>query len=254
MRTITAVLALAAFTLPATAGPIDAWQYRTTLRTDQSPGAGPVYWPGETAYPLGNSPAFGVVASGVPEWQPAFPAYPSANFALAHFGALTPYIATEPTFPEVSGGGQYFLDLEIRDAEGRVGMLTFSGNFFAGWWGEHGYAGPDNTPATGSIWLGRVRYDVQLSYGAGGPYYQQDGDGNWYPSWYAVDPVPYQNGSYWSEDSGAFYAEITPAATPEPGTLMLAAIGFGSLVTARRFRVVPHGNGLALMRAIGLKV
>jgi hypothetical protein len=233
MRTLAAVFALAAFALPAAAGPIDTFQYRTTLTTDWSPGPGPVYWPGETAYPLGDSPLFGVVTRGVPQWQPAFPAYPSANFALAHFGAFTPYIAASEPFPEVSGGGRYYLNLEIRDADGRIGSTLFAGNFSAGWWYEHGYAYPDLDVASAAIWLGRARYDVRLSYGSGGPYYMQDADGNWYPGWYASDPVPYQNGTYWSEDSGAFYAEITPTAAPEPGTLVLVCIGLGGLLFRR---------------------
>ncbi len=237
MRTLAAFFALTASALPAAAGPIDSWQYRTTLTTDWWSGPGPASWPGETAYPLGYSPLFGIVTSSVPEWQQASPAYPSANFALVHPGALTPYIAAGvPPFPEVSGSGRYYLNLEIRDADGRVGSALFTGNFSAGWWDEHGYAYPDLDVASAAIWLGRTRYDVRLSYGSGGPYYTQDIDGNWFPGWYASDPVPYQNGAYWSEASGSFYAEITPTATPEPGTLALAGLGLCGLLAARRIR------------------
>jgi hypothetical protein len=250
MRTLAAVFVLLAAALPAAAGPIDSWQYRTSLRTDQAPGAGPVSWPGETAYQLGHAPEFGVVTSSVPDWEQASPAYPSANFALVHPGTFTPFItAGGPLFPEVSGGGRYFLDLEIRDAEGRVGVASFSGDFSAGWWGEHGSAWPifDTIPTpdgagipvqpiypSGAIWLGRTRYDVRLDYGFGGPYYMQDADGNWFSGWFAADPVPFQNGGYWSEYSGSFYAEITPTATPEPGTLALAGIGLCGVLAARR--------------------
>jgi hypothetical protein len=219
---------------PEPPGPDYSWQYRTTLTTYLPPGPGPASWPGSTSYPLGSAPMFGVVTSSPPDWQSASPAYPSADFALVFPGALTPYIAANgPPFPEVSGSGRYYLNLEIRDADGRVGSALFAGDFSAGWWGEHGYAYPDLDVASAAIWLDRTRYDVQLHYGSGGPYYQQDIDGNWYPGWYPVDSIPFHDGTYWTEGNGAFYAEITPVAAPEPGTLALAGIGLGGLLVRR---------------------
>jgi hypothetical protein len=216
-----------------------SWQYRSTLSAFTLWGSGPgaAYWPGETAYVMGYSPLFGVVTRGERDWSATYPPYPSANFALVFPGTLTPYIAASgPPFPEVNGSGRYSLDFEIRDAAGRVGSALLVGNFSAGWSGEGGYAYPDLETASAAIWLGRTRYDVQLHYGSGGPFYQQDADGNWYPAWFASDPIPYQNGGYWSENSGSFYAEITPVAAPEPGTLALAGVGLCGLLAVRRVR------------------
>jgi hypothetical protein len=187
---------------------------------------------------MGFSPMFGVIARDTPGWSAPSPAYPSANFALIHPGSFTPYIAAsgEP-FPEVSGSGRSYLNLEIRDSDGRMGSALFTGNFSSGWWGENGYAYPDLDVASAAIWLGRTRYDVRLSYGpGGGPYYTQDANGNWYPGFFAADPIPYPSGGYWTEDSGSFYAEITPTATPEPGTLLLAGLGLIGLLAVRRAR------------------
>src|SRR4051812_24672565 len=122
MRTLAAIFALLAFALPATAGPIDSWQYRTTLsaQTIWGPDTLPSPWPGERPYLMGFSPMFGVIARDTPDWSTPSPAYPSANFALIHPGALTPYIeADQPPFPDVGGSGRYYLNLDIRDADGR---------------------------------------------------------------------------------------------------------------------------------------
>lgn len=224
---------------PEPSGPINSWQYRSTIGAYTLWGThpGPALGPGEYAYLMGYSPMFGVAIRGESDWSATYPAHPSADFALVFPGTLTPYIAAAgPPFPEVSGSGRYGLDLEIRDAEGRVGSALLVGGFTAGWSAEGGYAYPDIETASAAIWLGRTRYDVQLHYGSGGPFYQQDAEGNWYPGFYAVDTIPYQNGGYWMESSGSFYATITPVAAPEPGTLALAGIGLCGLLGARRLR------------------
>jgi hypothetical protein len=149
MRLLLAACALTACARPAAAGPLDTWAYRTTLNTTLLPGPGPAQ-PGETAYPLGADPAFGVVAAGVADWAPAFPAHPGAGFSVVTLGRLTAFTAADdPRGMTLGGSGEYALGVELRDAAGRTGAVTFRGRFEAGWWGEYGYASPvwDEEPA-----------------------------------------------------------------------------------------------------------
>jgi PEP-CTERM motif len=237
MRLLLAACVLTACAGPLAAGPLDPWQYRTTLVTDLSPGTGPALQPGETAYPLGADPAHGVIAAGVADWAPAYPAYPGAGFSVVTVGRLTPYIAADNLRGvNVTGGGQFALDVELRDAAGRTGVVSFRGRFDAGWSDEFGHASPVWTDApSGSVWLGGTRYDVRLDYGWP-PQYMQMEDGSWVPVRYAVDPALIHDGDYWSMTSGVIFATVTPTATPEPGTLALAGLGLGGLLLRRRVR------------------
>jgi hypothetical protein len=250
MRLLTTAVLLAAAS-PATAGPIDTLQYRTTLRTDRPVTPWLASPPGETAYLLAGSPTFGVVVTNSPDWSPASPVYPGANFATFGTGGFTPFTAAESVDDlEVGGGGSYALDVELRDAAGRVGVVSFHGQFQAGWWGGHGFAwlvfdtipGPDGAGIppqpvypTGSVWLGRTRYDLRLDNGWP-PSYGQNEDGSWSEVWYPADPVPQRDGGYWTEGSGNFYATLTSAQTPEPSTLLVAGIGACGAWAARRRR------------------
>ena len=247
MRLLTAAALLVILATPAIAGPLDTLQYRATFRTDQPSIPGPAQLPGETAYLLSGPPTFGVVAGEVRDWTAIAPAYPSAGFSVIHLGSLTPFTAAERVDNlEVNGDGRYTLDVEFRDASGRVSAVSLSGAFSAGWWGGHGSASPIFVPPDhegglggppwGTFWLGSSRYGVQLGYGAGGPFYTQNENGDWQAIWYAVDPIPIRNGGYWTEGSGSFYATITPIQTPEPGTLILAAMGVCVVWFARRHR------------------
>lgn len=250
MRFLTVALLVAA-AAPAAAGPLDSLQYRTTLRTDRPTTAGPAAQPGETDYLLGGPPTFGVAAVSFPAWAAADPAYPGAAFSLIRSGGLIAFWAAGRT-GDASAGGRYALDVELRDAAGRVGHVSYAGTFSAwwswagGWWDngltfDEGRAAPDIDPADSrrSVWLGPTRYDVELGFGLGGPYYQQDADGAWQQVWYADDPGVYRQGGYSIEGSGAFYAIVTPAQTPEPATLILASVGVCVSWAARRRRSAP---------------
>lgn len=223
---------------------MDPIQYRTTLRTDRPIVSGPTHGPGEAAYELSASQAVGVVASGVPDWTAAGPAYPGAGFVVAPLGALTPFSQGRftDTMPVVEYDGRFTLDVEVRDAQGRSGRVTVAGGFTSGWDGDRAFLGPAfDGPELASVWLGSARYDVRVGFGWT-PQYQQRDDGRWEEVWNAVDPVPVADGPYWVESVGGFYATITPAATPEPGTLLLAMVGLGGAFAARRvgrFRVRP---------------
>ena len=246
MRIPVAFVAITLTAAPAVAGPLDTLEYRSTLRTNLAPAVGPTVQTGEVAYRMGAEPAFGVIASSYAGWSPAYPAYPSANFSVVQLGGFSAFAAAEDLrHLEVGGQARYFLDVEIRDAAGHVGVLSFSGRFEAAWSHENGSAWPVFDPVTpggnagappvpwppsGSIWLGPTRYDVRLEYGLVGPDYSQNDDGTWYESFYAVDPAQVRDGAYWVEASGGFYAYLTPAATPEPGTLALAAVGLAGLM------------------------
>jgi len=242
MRSLLAACVLTACAGPLAAGPLDTtWQYRTTLSTTLRPGPGPATQPGGTAYTLGTDPAYGVIATGIADWTPASPAYPGAGFSVVPLGQLTSFTTVNDTRSlNVSGGGQFVLDVEIRDAAGRTGVMSFRGPLVAGWWGEFGYASPTWTDApTGSMWLGKTRYDVRLDYGWP-PEYMQMEDGSWVPLRHAVDPALIHDGDYWMMTSGMIFAAITPVATPEPGALALAGIGLGGLLLGRRvWRIAP---------------
>lgn len=217
---------------------MDPIQYRTTLRTNLPPGPGPTHLPGETAYTLPAPLPIGVVAGGVPDWTTADLAYPSAGFAVAPFGNLTPFTPERftDTFPAVEGGGRFTLDADFRDAQGHAGRVTVTGTFTSEWDGDRAFLGPSfDGPELASFWLGQNRYDMRLGYGWT-PQYRQRDDGGWEEVWNAVDPVPQQDGAYRVEAVGDFYATITPAATPEPGTLLLAGVGLGGLFVGRRVR------------------
>ena len=213
MKRLTATILHLALAVPVAAGPLDTLQYRVTLHTDRPIAAGFATQPWETAYLLADSPAFGVVVTNSSEWGSVSAAYPRASFSLIGAGGFTPFVSTMNIDSlEIVGGGEYTLGMEFRDAAGHQSVLSFTGSFFAQWWSGHGYASPvylppdhqggPGGPPSGSFWLGGTRYNVQLGYGSGGPYYTQDADGNWGESWYAVDPVPFWDGGYWREDSG----------------------------------------------------
>jgi hypothetical protein len=250
MRLLTAAALLAAVASHAAAGPIDSLQYRTTLATDRPVTPWPAPRPGETAYLLGDSPAFGVVVSNSADWSPAYPVHPGASFSAIGTGGFTPFTAAESVDSlELSGGGRYALDVELRDSAGRVGVVTFTGQFEAGWWGGQGFAwlisdtidlgtgGAPRMPVppSGSVWLGRTRYDVRLEEGWP-PSYRQNEDGSWQQVWHPADPVPFRDEGYWTEGSGNFYATITPVQTPEPCTLVLAGVGVCGVWASRRRR------------------
>ncbi len=239
MRLLIAVCALVVFALPAAAEPPNVWEHRSTLRTDLSPGPGPVSQPGEIAYLLASSTTHGVVAAGVSNWTRSSSAYPSADFSLVQLGNLTAFaMGDDGRNTEVSGSGRYYLDLEIRSADNRVGMVTFTGPFTTGWSNGYGYVIPDDLPTFGTLWLDGMLYRIRLGYGLGGPYYQQSESGTWEQVWFATDPVPIRNGGYWTENTGAFYAEITPTLTPEPSSCALAGIGLTGFLLVRRARRV----------------
>ncbi|MFO0800514.1 MAG: PEP-CTERM sorting domain-containing protein [Gemmataceae bacterium] len=238
MRPLLATLAAAACVAPAAAGPIDPIQYRTSLRTNLPSGPGPTHWPGETAYTLPAPLPIGVVTSGIPDWTPADSAYPAAGFSLIPLGGFTAFTAERftDTFPVVEGGGRFTLDVDVRDTQGRAGRVTVAGTFTSGWDGDHAFGGPSfDSPEVAAFWLGNTKYGVRVGYGWM-PQYQQREDGRWEEVWYAVDPVPHEDGPYQVESIGGFYATITPTATPEPGTLLLAGIGLSGAVIGRRVR------------------
>ncbi len=217
---------------------MDPIQYRTSLRTNLLPGPGPTHWPGETAYSLPAPLPIGVVASSVPDWTLADLAYPTSGFSVVPLGGFTPFTPERftDTFPVIEGGGRFTLDVDVRDPHGRAGRVTVTGNFTSGWDGDHAFAGPTlDGPEVASFWLGPTKYDMRLGYGWM-PQYQQRDDGRWEEVWNAVDPVPQQDGPYWVEGVGGFYATITPTATPEPGTLILAGVGLGGLGVGRWVR------------------
>ncbi len=217
---------------------MDPIQHRTALRTDLPPVSGPTHWPGETAYTLPAPLPIGVVASSVPDWTPAAPAYPTAGFSVVSLGGFTPFTPERftDTFPVIEGSGRFTLDVDVRDTQGRAGRVTVTVTFTSGWDGDHAFGGPSfDGPDVATFWLGNSKYDMRLGYGWM-PQYQQRDDGRWEEAWYAVDPVPQQDGQYQVEAVGGFYATITPTATPEPGTLLMAGVGLGGLVVGRRVR------------------
>jgi hypothetical protein len=247
MRTSAAVFALAAFALPAAAGPIDTLQYRATFGVLGSSGPGPNHGAAETAYPLGGPPLFGVVVSSSPEWSDAYPAYPSADFAFLLIGRLNPYIAGGLPTTNLSVRAQYSLDFELRDNAGRVGVIEFQGSFDTGWSSWGGYAIPFNTPhgypfgnPQGSVLLGDTRYDVQLSHDTTLIHYTNLGGGFYFPWRLPPFSTPYPDGDYTSQSGALLYATITaapePVGTPEPGTLLLAGVGLCGLLAVRRLR------------------
>ncbi|VTS01473.1 : VPEP [Gemmata massiliana] len=238
MRPLLAALITAACAVPAVAGPIDSIQYRTSLRTNLTPGSGPTHLPGETAYTLPAVLPIGVVASGVPDWTSADPAYPAAGFSVAPLGGFTPFTPERftDTFPVIEGGGRFALDVDLRDQQGQVGHVTVTGAFTSTWDGDRAFIGLAlDGPEVTSFWLGHNRYDMRLGYGWA-PQYQQREDGQREEVWNAVDPIPVRDGPYWVESVGGFYASLTPTATPEPGTLLLAGVGLGGLFVGRRLR------------------
>jgi PEP-CTERM motif len=255
VRLSIAAVVLSAVASPAAAGPLDTLQYRATLRTDLPVTAGPVLYPGDTAYLLGDSPAFGVVAWSAPDWHQGYPAYPSAGFAVVGLGGLAAFTAASELWNlELEGGGRHALDVEFRDAAGQVGALSFSGRFVTGWWHGSGDAWPlfdvsDSggdlgappfpRPPTGSVSLGRTRYDVELSYGWP-PDYRQGEDGQWFEVLYPADPVPLWDGAFWMEGNGGFLATVTATAAPEPSTLVLVGMSACAVWAARRYR--QHGG------------
>ena len=174
-----------------------------------------------------------------------------ASFSLLGAGGFTPFASTMNIDSlEIAGGGEYTLGMEFRDAAGHQSVLSFTGSFFAQWWSGHGYASPvylppdhqggPGGPPSGSFWLGGTRYNVQLGYGSGGPYYTQDADGNWGESWYAADPVPFWDGGYWREDSGSFYATVTPATPSRAHWSSLRSVSLVCGLAAVFFDVFPR--------------
>jgi len=230
----------------AVAGPLPTFEYRTTLRTDLTPAAGVPTIAGETAYQMGASPTFGVIAGGVPDWTTGGPAYPGADFAVGSAGRLNPFaVADRVDSVSVGGNGRYTLDVELRDAAGRVGVVSFSGRFEAGWWDSNGYVGllfdtidpgtggipPQPVPPTRSVRIGGTLYDVRLDNGWA-PLYRQTDDGHWEKEWYPADSVPFRDGGVWSEGVGELNLTVTASETPEPGTLILAGVGVCGAVAA----------------------
>src|SRR5262249_51695113 len=125
---------LLAFAVPATAGPIDTLEYRSTLRLDRPLGPGPHTGLNETAHPLGGPPFFGVIASSEPAWLPTYSPFPSADFTIVPVGDFTSYIAGHelPAHDAgVMGRAGYFLDLELRDSAGHTGVVSFAGDLNA---------------------------------------------------------------------------------------------------------------------------
>src|SRR5262245_854467 len=237
MRLLAALFALLVIGLPAVGQPPAGLEYRTKLRTDLSPGPGPVSQAGEIAYLLAGSTTHGVITTAVPGWTAASPAYPSADFWLVQLGALTAFSKDgQPLNMEVSDTARYYLDLEVRTADHRVGMLTFTGTFSTGWWGDYAFATPNDIPTWGTLWLDGMLYRIRMGYGVGGPYYQQAVAGTWSPTWFAADPVPIRTGGFVTQTTGQFYAEIIPVSTPEPSSWALAGIGLSGLLLVRRAR------------------
>lgn len=241
MRPLAVTFAFLAFTGPVAAGPLDSLQYRTSFRFDRPSGPGPASGSRFTTYPFGDSPLFGVGAEGTSVWQDVYPAYPSAGFAFQYAGSLKTYIANGPSL-SASGSEPYRFDVELRDATGRVGAVSFSGTANVTWSDGYGYASPlAGNPPSGALLLGDTRYDVQLSYESGLYYYWDYGGGAYVRTQLVLVPKnPYPDGDYTSAFGGIFYATITPApepiGTPEPGALALACAGFGGLCAARRLR------------------
>jgi hypothetical protein len=134
MRPLIAIATLVVCTLNAAGGPIDSIQYRSALSTDLAPVSGLVQSPGETAYALPTSPLIGVVASGIPNWTPAYPAYPTAGFSVVSLGSLAPFTTESVASGHsvVQGSGRFTLDVDFRNSNGQVGSVTFAGTFVSG--------------------------------------------------------------------------------------------------------------------------
>jgi hypothetical protein len=244
MRSLAVAFALLASAAPVAAGPIDTLQYRSTLRLDRPPGPGPHTWLNETAYPLGGPPLFGVIASSEPAWLPTYLPFPSADYTIVPVGGFTAYIAGHelPAHDAgVTGGAGYFLDLELRDSAGHTGVVSFTGDLTVDWTSGGGTVSLDRLPSSEFVWLGDTRYLVQPTYNFDTvQFYHISGD-YWIPVWYPPPLYPsVQNGDYLTQQNGRWHATVIDApesvGTPEPGTLALAAIGLGGLLTARRLR------------------
>jgi hypothetical protein len=239
MRALACLLAVLACAGSVAAGPIDEAEYRGSFRIDGGPGVGPAPGPYYTAYPLGGTPTFGVVASNNPDWQPVYRAYPGADFAFVPVGSLTQYIVGDPPAEGVSADAAYSFDFELRDAAGRVGVVPLRGRLTAGWWSFGSYAFP--TFADGSVRVGGTRYDVKLGYETALVYYQNFGGDLYFP-WRLPSHIsePFRSGDYTTQSGVILYATVTatpePVGTPEPGTHALAAIGLCGLCAGRRVR------------------
>jgi hypothetical protein len=191
------------------------------------------------------------VAGGVPDWTAANSAYPAAAFSVVPLGGFTPFTDRlfTHTYPPAEGGGRFALDVDLRDPNGRAGRVTFTGTFRSAWGDDQAFFAPSfDGPDAKPVVVGGTLYDVRLGYGWL-PQYQQRDDGRWEEVRYAVDPVPRWDGPYRVETVGEFYATITPVATPEPGTLLLAGVGLGGLLVGRRVRRSPPAR--STMRGVG---
>lgn len=241
MRSPAVAFALFASAAPVVAGPLDSVQYRVTVGVSGVSGTGPSVGYGGAAYPLGQAPLFGVVTGGTPEWRDSYAAYPSADFAYLQIGQLSPYIAGGLPSASLYAGADYFVDFELRAADGRTAGTTLYGYLESGWSPGGGSVFPYGD-LRGSVLLGDTRYDVRVGYENSPVYYANPFGTGYYPVRlpYGVPP-PYQDGDYTSQSGLLLYATVTatpepPAATPEPGTLALVVSGFAGMLAVRRLR------------------